>query len=98
VSTDIMDCARVEALFVSAVQPSDLATADQIRLAVRQTVRRHGTRGCAALVAYEFGEHPETALARMRWAAATVHATFTGRHAIRSLPAAYPRTTLLAAA
>jgi hypothetical protein len=75
-SPHIIECARTEALFVSAVQPSEAITSDQVRTAVTGAVRRHGTRGCAALVAFEFGEHPETAVARMRWAAATVAATY----------------------
>jgi hypothetical protein len=35
--------------------------------AVSRTMRRFGIRGCADLVAQEFGDHPETAAARMRW-------------------------------
>lgn len=81
-STHIIDCARVGALFVSVLQPSDAVTPDQVRAAVTGAVRRHGTRGCAALVAFEFGEHPETAVARMRWAAATVAATFPARRPV----------------
>jgi hypothetical protein len=30
-------------------------------------MRRFGIRGCAGLVAQEFGDHLETAAARMRW-------------------------------
>ena len=30
-------------------------------------MRRFGIRGCAGLVAQEFGDHPEAATARMRW-------------------------------
>jgi hypothetical protein len=75
-STDMVECARKYALFVSAVQPSDAPAADDIRAAVTGAVRRYGTRGCVALVAHEFGEHPEVAAARMRWASATVAATF----------------------
>ncbi len=46
---------------------------------VRETVRRLGVRGCACCVAAEFGDHPETALARMVWARETVAATWPGR-------------------
>jgi hypothetical protein len=67
-----IDCAQAEALFVSAVQPSDRMTTEQIRAAVDETVQRHGMDGCAAIVAYEFGEHPETAVVRMRWANSVV--------------------------
>ena len=60
--------ARREALFVSALQPSDAPTADMIARAVMSALRRFGPRGCAARIAQEFGDHPETAAARMRWA------------------------------
>jgi len=33
----------------------------------RDGAARLGRRGCAAAVAQEFGDHPETAVARMRW-------------------------------
>jgi hypothetical protein len=60
-----------EALFASSLQPSDRPTVEQVRAAVRESLRRHGgVRGCAALYAAEYGEHPETAPARMRWALA----------------------------
>jgi hypothetical protein len=75
-STGIIDCARTEALFASEVQPSDALSADEVRAAVRRMVRRYGVRGCAAAVAYEFGEHPDTAAARMRWAGRLVAASF----------------------
>jgi hypothetical protein len=39
-------------------------------------LRRLGTGGCAAAVAGEYGDHPDTAAARMTWALATVHAVY----------------------
>ena len=63
-----------EALFVSDVQRSQDPTEEVIRATVTATVDRLGRDGCAALVAQEFGEHPDCALGRMRWA----------RHAVRS--------------
>jgi hypothetical protein len=59
--------ARCEALFASELQRSDDPTAKAISKAIRCTVRRLGVRGCAAQVAEEYGEHPETAAERMRW-------------------------------
>jgi hypothetical protein len=47
-----------------------------VRDAVATTLRRLGIKGCAAEVAGEFGDHPESAVARMSWALATVRATF----------------------
>jgi hypothetical protein len=67
-----LDGARAVALFVSDVQRSDQITAESVTAAVRRSVREHGTRGCAALVAQEFGEHPDTAVGRMSWALSAV--------------------------
>ncbi len=75
-SATMLADARAEALFVSETQPSDGLTAEQVRAAVQAAVRRHRVRGCAGLVAYEFGEHPDVAAARMRWANTTVAASF----------------------
>jgi len=36
--------------------------------AITSAIHRFGPRGCAARMAQEFGDHPETAAARMRWA------------------------------
>ena len=60
--------ARREALFVSALQPSDAPTADMIAGAIASAMHRFGPHGCAARMAQEFGDHPEAAAARMRWA------------------------------
>jgi hypothetical protein len=60
--------ARCAALFASRLQPSDAPSADAVAQAISDTVRRLGCRGCAAALAQEFGDHPETAQGRMRWA------------------------------
>ncbi|BFU45390.1 hypothetical protein [Krasilnikovia sp. MM14-A1004] len=67
---------RSQALFVSTLQPSDNASPGQVRDAIMAAVRRFRGRGCAALMAQEFGDHPESAAARMRWARSEVAATF----------------------
>jgi hypothetical protein len=69
---------RADALFASALQRSDEPTAAQVDEAVAAAVRAFGTRGCAARVAQAYGEHPETAVERMRWARATVFRAFGG--------------------
>ena len=61
---------RADALFVSALQRSQAPSAGQVRQAVASAVRTFGSRGCAERVAQEFGDHPESAAARMRWARA----------------------------
>jgi hypothetical protein len=65
-----------DALFVSGMQRSDQPSDDQVRTAVGAAVRLYGDRGCAERVAQEFGDHPETAVSRMRWAQAAVDAAF----------------------
>lgn len=62
------NAARAEALFASVLQRSDRPGPGQVRQAVAAAVRAHGGRGCAELVAQEFGDHPEAAAERMRWA------------------------------
>jgi hypothetical protein len=59
---------RADALFVSALQRGDHPNAREVRQAVAAAVEAFGQRGCAGRVAQEFGDHPETAVMRMRWA------------------------------
>jgi hypothetical protein len=63
---------RADALFVSALQRSDELSPGQIRKAVAVALDMYGVAGCAGRVAQEFGDHPETAVARMCWAQAAV--------------------------
>ena len=72
---------RSEALFASALQPSDMPTAAQVRAEIMHTVRQLGTRGCAARMAQEFGDAPQPAVARMRWARRVVADVFTAQPA-----------------
>ena len=58
----------VDALFVSVLQRSDAPSSAQIRHAIASAIGAFGYIGCAERVAQEFGDHPETAAARMRWA------------------------------
>jgi hypothetical protein len=69
----LIDDIRSEALFASNLQRSQQPTVELIRVAVNTTVDRLGQTRCAELVAQEFGEHPDCAISRMRWA----------RHAVR---------------
>jgi hypothetical protein len=68
------EAVQAGALFVSALQPSASASPDQVRHAVATTLRRLGAPACAARVTGEFGDHPDTAAARMSWALAAIHA------------------------
>ena len=65
-----IDIARADALFASALQISDEPSAVQVKRAIDAATSALGDLGCAARVAQEFGEHPETAVTRMRWAKA----------------------------
>jgi hypothetical protein len=66
---DPITAARAAALFVSHLSTTDHPTAVEIDSAVRQSLLVHGgTRGCAADVAAAYGDYPETAARRMRWA------------------------------
>jgi hypothetical protein len=73
-----INAVRTDALFVSALQRSDQPSVGQVQEAVARAVREFGSRGCAGRVAQEFGDHPETAVARMRWARHLVDETFGG--------------------
>jgi len=64
--------ARADALFASTLQRSDEPTAAQVHQAIAAALAAFGIRGCAARVAQAYGEHPETAVPRMRWARAAV--------------------------
>jgi len=61
-----------DALFASAAQRGDELSTSQIRQAIAAALAAFGGAGCAGRVAQEFGDHPETAAARMHWARATV--------------------------
>ena len=61
---------QADALFVSALQRSDDPSTGQVRNAIAATIREFGGQGCGEQVAQEFGDHPETAVVRMRWARA----------------------------
>ena len=63
-----VDAVRCEALFASRLQPSDDPTAAEVAKVISRTVRQFGIRGCAGRMAQEFGDHPEAAVDRMRWA------------------------------
>src|SRR5712692_6599055 len=67
---------QADALFVSGLQRSDEPSAGQVRQAFGAAVRAFGRSGCAGRVAQEFGDHPEAAVVRMRWACAVAREAF----------------------
>src|SRR5688500_13788329 len=65
--------ARAAALFVSGLSVDDPLTTTAVQAAIQQAMRAHGgSRGCAADVAEAYGDHPELAVGRMRWARSVV--------------------------
>ena len=81
------EAARAGALFASTLQPSGSHSPGQIRRAVAATLQRLGVRGCAAQVAGEFGDHPETAILRMRWARGAVEQAYLEREPVAEFAA-----------
>ena len=72
--------ARADALFASPLQRSDQPTVAEVHQAIAAALAAFGIRGCAARVAQAYGEHPETAGPRMRWARAAIAAASGGAH------------------
>ena len=70
---------RAEALFVSPLQRCDQPSAAQVQQAVAAAVGVFGTCGCAGRMAQEFGDHPEAAVTRMRWARNLAAEAFRGQ-------------------
>jgi hypothetical protein len=79
--------ARADALFASPLQRSDRPSPAQVHQSIAAAIAAFGIRGCAARVAQAYGEHPETAVMRMRWARAAVAGTPVG---VRAEPACLP--------
>jgi len=67
---------RADAVFASGLQCGDEPSASLVREAVAAAIWVFGCPGCAALVAQEFGDHPETAVVRMCWARSVVREAF----------------------
>ena len=91
-----IDACQADAVFASGLQRSDEPGAAQVRQAVAAAIAAFGYAGCAERVAQEFGDHPETAVIRMRWARAVVREAFADsasgpRAAARALLVARPR-------
>lgn len=67
-ATQDLATARSHALFLCELQPSEHPDIEQVHAAVQRTVQAYGVRGCLVRVAQAYGDHPETAAPRMRWA------------------------------
>ena len=86
--------ARAEALFTSNLSAQCAYTQIEVAAAIRHAIGTHnGIRGCAGEVAAAYGEHPETAARRMRWARATIEGIYASQLAAGiNAPAASPVT------
>jgi hypothetical protein len=72
-TVDPITAARAAALFVSDLSATRRPTRAEVEASIKQALRTHGgTRGCAADVAAAYGDHPELAAPRMRWARSIV--------------------------
>jgi hypothetical protein len=80
ITIDALTAARAEALFTSPLSTGSLPTRSALDDAIRAAVRAHGgVRSCAADVAAEYGDHPDLAVPRMRWARAVVEQRYGSR-------------------
>jgi hypothetical protein len=70
------DAFQADAVFASGLQRRDKPSPGQVRQAAAAAIGAFGHSGCAGLVAQEFGDHPETAVIRMRWAQAVAREAF----------------------
>jgi len=72
--------ARAEALFASDLSAQREHTRTDVAAAIRHAIGVHnGIRGCAGEVAAAYGEHPETAARRMRWARSVIEGIYASR-------------------
>jgi hypothetical protein len=75
--TDALTAARAEALFTSDISASSQPSPAEVDRAIRRAIISHGgIRGCAAEVAAAYGDQPETAAPRMRWARGVVETVY----------------------
>ena len=77
VGIDDLTAARAEALFASDLSQWASPAKAEVAAAIKHALRVFGgTRACAGEVAAAFGERPETAVSRMRWALQVVQLTY----------------------
>jgi hypothetical protein len=73
----LLAIARAEALFASVMTTGTDPSPSEVGAAIRHAVRmQRGVRGCAAELATAYGDYPETAAIRMRWARRVVASVY----------------------
>ncbi|OLB80586.1 MAG: hypothetical protein AUI14_06090 [Actinobacteria bacterium 13_2_20CM_2_71_6] len=76
-TTAPITAARAAALFVSSLSATDQPTYAEAETAIRHALLTHGSvRGCVADVAASYGDYPELAASRMRWARTVVESLY----------------------
>jgi hypothetical protein len=92
-TTEPLTAARAAALFVSDLSATDDLTTNEVAPAIQNALRTHGgTRGCAADLAYAYGDHPELAAPRMRWARSVIECLYQKRVRPTTRPRSRPTT------
>jgi hypothetical protein len=87
-TTNPLTAARAAALFVSDVSATEQPTGVLVEAAIKHALQTHGgARGCAADVAAAYGDYPELAARRMRWARSVVEDLYERRMPDRLLRA-----------
>jgi hypothetical protein len=77
VSRQNLSLARAQVLAVSPMSAAERLDRGRVDAVIRATVRAlGGVGGCVAALAHEFGEYPDTAPLRMRWAKQAVAAVY----------------------
>ena len=85
--TPLLTAARADALFTSGLATGSRPALAAAEEAIRGAVRAHGgVRGCAAEVATEYGDHPDLAVPRMRWARTVVDTLYPARRGRAARP------------
>ena len=73
----MLTAGRAEALFTSLVPTGSSLSLGEATELIRDAIRTHrGLRGVLGEVAEAFGDYPETAAPRMRWARTTVESLY----------------------
>ena len=75
--TDPMTAARAAALFVSDISAFTHPSPAEVDAAIRVFLGTRGERACAAEVAAAYGDYPDVAAGRMRWARGLVETLYT---------------------
>ena len=77
VGIDDLTAARAEVLFATDLSQWASPAEAEVAAAIKHALRVFGgTRGCVGEVAAAYGEDPETAVSRMRWALQVVQLTY----------------------